>query len=158
LIEDFFTWIEKLTYLFITKDSFIFLGGLSSVLSLIISIVIYANIRNIKKETLIKIRGPEQFIELSEITSSINKYYQDFEDFQEDIDTELSKLEAILDWFKKFVKKNIKRNIKLIQVLINDFRDVNQNLQRKDNVWKIYTLLVKIDQQLGSLFKDKKWM
>lgn len=158
MIDIAIEWLKKLVFNYISETNFSFLGSFASILGLFITLIIYYNISRIRKEYLIKGRGPAQFGELSAITSQLNKYYSEFGEHTYDIDTELSKLEVILDWFNKYVNKEIKKNIKLTKNYISEYRDENKSLVQKDNCWKIYTQLIKIIAQLESMFKDKNWI
>ena len=113
--------------------------------------------RKIKKAYVVKGRGPDEIENLSEFISKLNDNYSDYENYAEEIEILLSKIEVSIDWFNKYVTKDIKKNIKFVKISISDYKSESQTNDKKELVWKIYTNLVKIIAQLELMFKDNKW-
>lgn len=148
--------IFNIIFEFFNSDFFRILAGLSSIIALLVTIYISTNIRRIKKINFIKVRGPEQFNELSKRISKINDYYSDFYNSLDEIKLEIAKTGVLLDWFKKYSSKELRSEIKASKNLVSEMKNNNEE-KVKEIVWDFYLILIKISSILETQFQDRKW-
>jgi len=130
-------------------------GSIASIISLVLTIIIFFSIRKIQSFYIFTARVPEVVSDLDEIASSISEYLNDFENNIHRISKELARAQAKLQTLKKKLKD--RQSKKPISELIKVIKTYNPNSKDEDTLRQIYLDLYKIIAEIKELQKDHKW-
>ena len=130
-------------------------GDLASIASLLLTIFVFFNVRKIKAYYSFTARIPELIDRLTEHTSKLNSYHQEFENSLQLIDEELAKSEASLEALQKKVDRPTRTLIKGILEKISKYKQTRR--KNSDEFWKIYVEMSKVTAKVRDLQEERKW-
>jgi hypothetical protein len=126
-------------------------GFLVSFLSLIISVVVLVNIKNIKNFYKLKVRGPELIKELTKFTSNLAGLLEDFRNNTTDIQLQLGQSEGKLRRLESMAAGQTKKTLKQIRKSVGSFKVTIENEQE---VRSIYVEMMKALEEVKDHQKD----
>jgi hypothetical protein len=137
------------------------LGALASIIGLFITLLILNEAKNIRRSFVQKIRIPEAYKTLSEISSLLSKLISSWPEEKQEILKELARIRSILLNLKSKLDGDDKRQtVNLIRKLgYKRFFWRRQDLSKlnKNELWDIYSELIAIVESLKQTNKDIKW-
>lgn len=137
------------------NPTFINSGSIASIISLILTIIIYFGIRKIKRFYIFTGRVPEVVGNLNKIASNISEHLNDYEDFIPQIGLDLADAEVALKTLNRKVGKREHR--KPINTLIKTINKYEPNPDGEEELRKIHIGLHKIVAEVQELRKDQRW-
>lgn len=131
------------------------IGNVASILGIGLSLYVIYNVREIRKSYLFTARAPALVKSLRAHSSKIKDLLEEFATSIEEIEAELARCSPILESLKRKVGRQERRSIsEVIQQIAS-----NKSLSTgsKDTVWDIYKELLKVEEEMTNLQKDKQW-
>ena len=137
------------------------LGSLASIIGLAITILVLNEAKNIRRSFVQKIRIPEAYKTLSEISNILSKLISLWPKEKQEILKELARIRSILLNLKSKLDGDDKKQAEnLIRKLgYKNFFWSRQDLSKlnKDDLWNIYSELIAIIESLKQTDKDIRW-
>ena len=116
--------------------------------------VVY-NVREIRKSYLFTARAPALLKSLRAHSSRIKDLLEEFETSIEEIEAELARCSPILESLKRKVGGRQGRSISVVIQQIASSKSLSTG--SKNTVWDIYKELLKVEEEMKNLQKDKQW-
>ncbi len=130
-------------------------GNGASILGIGLSLYVVYNVREIRKSYLFAARAPDLLKRLRSHSAKINELLEEFDASIAEIEAELARCSSILESLGTKVSRYERRSISLV------IRQINLNktlsIESRDVVWEIYKELLKVDEEMTNLLKDKLW-
>ncbi len=127
------------------------IGFLISLTSLIISIVVLRNVRNIRNYYRLKVRGPELIKELTKLSSNLAELLEDFTSNRMDIQLGLAQSEGKLRRLEGMANKETKRTLKQLRITISSSSVTTDN---EEEIRSIYVGMMKALEEVKDHQKD----
>ena len=131
------------------------IGSVASILGIGLSLYVVYNVREIRKSYLFAARAPDLLKRLRSHSAKINELLEEFDASIAEIEAELARCSSILESLGAKVSRHERRSISLV------IRQINLNktlsIESRDVVWEIYKELLKVDEEMTNLLKDKLW-
>ena len=130
-------------------------GSIASIVSLLLTIIIFIAIRKIKSYYIFTGRVPELVKSLNKIASEINNCLNDFKGAIHKISMELANAEVTLKTLRnKINNRSLKKSISKLIKQIKGYKTINDGEKKLRD---IYIKLRKIIREIKELQKDQKW-
>ena len=127
------------------------IGNVASILGIGLSLYVIYNVREIRKSYLFTARAPALLKSLRTHSSNIKDLLKEFETSIEEIETELARCSPI----KRKVGRHERRSISIVIKQITTNKSLST--ESKNTVWNIYKELLKVEEELRNLHKDRQW-
>ena len=131
------------------------MGSLASILGIGLSLYVGYNVREIRQSYLFTARAPALLRSLHTRSSNIKNLLKEFEISIEEIGAELARCSPILESLKRKVGRHERRSISAVIQLIASNKTLSAESQ--NTVWDIYKELLRVEEELSNLHKDKQW-
>lgn len=131
------------------------LGNVASILGIGLSLYVIYNVREIRKSYLFTARAPALLKSLRTHSSNIKDLLKEFETSIEQIEAELAKCSPVLDSLRTKVGRQERKSISKAVQLISANKSLSAG--SKNAVWDIYKELLKVEEAMRNLHKDKQW-
>lgn len=130
------------------------IGSVASIIGLLLTVVVFLNIRSIKRFYVFRARVPELLERLIEQSSKISTYQNDFVNSSQEIDIVVAQVEITLKSLKQKLSGSVKSSVGKILKQLE--RLVNQS-KTSANLWSLYIDLQKLIAEVQELQSDLKW-
>jgi len=130
------------------------IGSFASIISLVLTVIVFFNLRSIKRFYVFKARAPELLNKLIKQASNISSYQSDFLDSRHEIDLEIVQIEINLKSLEKKLPGSLKSSVK--RVLKQLKRYDNQD-NKPDSLWQFYIDLQKLIAEIHEFQSDLNW-
>jgi hypothetical protein len=130
-------------------------ANVASILGIGLSLYVIYNVREIRKSYLFTARAPALLKSLRTHSSSIKDLLKEFETSIEEIEAELARCSPILESLKRKVGRHERRSISVVVRQIASNKSLSA--ESKNTAWDIYKELLKIEEELRNLHKDRQW-
>jgi len=130
-------------------------GNVASILGIGLSLYVIYNVREIRKSYLFTARAPALLKSLRTHSSNIKDLLKEFETSIEEIEAELARCSPILESLKRKVGRHERRSISVVVRQIASNKSLSA--ESKNTVWDIYKELLRVEEELSNLQKDKQW-
>lgn len=131
------------------------IGNVASILGIGLSLYVIYNVREIRKSYLFAARAPDLLKRLRSHSSKIKDLLKEFETSIEEIEAELAKCSPVLDSLRTKVGRQERKSISKAVQLISANKSLSAG--SKNAVWDIYKELLKVEEAMRNLHKDKQW-
>jgi len=132
------------------------IGSIASILSFIIALIIFFNVKKIKNFYIFKVRVPDLNKKFENVVSNISNFLNDYENTTNSIDEETAKCEVVLKSLKKKLPRSLKKSIKNVIERLNNYQ--NRPYQKTEgNLREIYVNALKILEEIKYIQEDIKW-
>ena len=131
------------------------IGSVASILGIGLSIYVIYNIREIRKSYLFTARAPALLKSLLTHSSNIKDMLKEFETSIAEIEAELARCSPVLESLRTKVGRQERKSIAEVVQLISANKTLSAG--SKDAVWDIYKELLKLEEAMINLQKDKQW-
>ena len=131
------------------------IGSVASILGIGLSLYVIYNVREIRKSYLFTARAPALLKSLRNHSSNVNDLLKDFETSVEEIEAELARCLPILESLKRKVDRHERKSISEVVQLISANKTLS--VGSKNTVRDIYKELLKVEEAMRNLHKDKQW-
>lgn len=129
-----------------------FVSSIASIAGFAITFWIFLTIRKVTKYYMFVGRVPDLVEHLGEHSRNISRYMQDFDRHTEEIQLELSRIEAILESLEvKVDDKNLKR---AIRQLVQNLKMYKPIVGRREDLQTLYTSIHKVINRTELIRKD----
>ena len=129
-------------------------GNIASIIALLLTIVIFFNLRNIKRFYSFTARVPELLEKMGKHAGQISSYQQDFSNSSREIELELGKAEIVLKALKNKVSRGTKSSVKRVLKAIEYYGRTEKD---PDKLWTVYVEIQKLIEEFQELQSDSKW-
>jgi hypothetical protein len=147
--------LTEVPYLIIfQRDLLSDIGTVSSIIGLLLTVIVFINIRKIKNFYLFRARVPELIDKLSVHSSNIASYQYESSDSLQNIPLELAKAEVVLQSLEKKLKGQTRISVQELLKIVREF-DVSNNT--RDDLWNIYVGMMKVIEQIKDIQEDLRW-
>lgn len=130
-------------------------GNGASILGIGLSLYVIYNVREIRKSYLFTARAPALLRSLHARSSNINDLRKEFLPSIEMIEAELARCLPILESLKRKVGRQERKSISEVIKLITANKTLSAG--SKNEVRDIYKELIKVEEAMRNLHKDKQW-
>lgn len=131
------------------------IGNVASILGVCLSLYLIYNVREIRKSYLFTARAPALLKSLRAHSSNIKDLLKEFETSIEEIEAELARCLPTLESLENKVGRHERRSISVVIRQIASNKSLSK--ESKNTVWSIYKGLLKIEEELRNLHKDRQW-
>jgi hypothetical protein len=131
------------------------IGNVASILGIGLSLYVIYNVREIRKSYLFTARAPALHKSLRTHSSNINDLLKEFETSIEEIEAEIAWCLPILESLKRKVGRHERKSISEVVQLISANKTLSGG--SKNAVRDIYKELLKVEEAIRNLQKDKQW-
>jgi len=131
------------------------IGSVASILGIGLSIYLIYNVREIRKSYLFTARAPALLKSLRTHSSNIKDMLKEFETSIAEIEAELARCSPVLESLRTKVGRQERKSIAEVVQLISANKTLSAG--SKDAVWDIYKELLKLEEAMINLQKDKQW-
>ena len=131
------------------------IGSVASILGIGLSLYVVYNVREIRKSYLFTARAPALLKSLRTHSSNIKDMLKEFETSIEEIEAELARCSPVLESLRTKVGRQERKSISGVVQLISANKSLSMG--SKDSVWDIYKELLKVEEAMINLQKDKQW-
>jgi hypothetical protein len=131
------------------------IGDFVSIASLLITIIVFYNVRKIRAYYSFTARIPALIDRLAGHTAKLAGYLKDFQNSSQPIEVELARSEATLELLKKMVDHDTKRSIEQVLTQIGRFRQTRPTSRYQ--LGKIHADMSKLADQVKDLQEERKW-
>ena len=131
------------------------IGNVASILGIGLSIYLIYNVREIRKSYLFAARAPDLLKRLRSHSSKIKDLLQAFDVSKHEIEAEFARCSPILESLKRKVGRQERKSISAVVQIIAAKKSLFA--VPKDAVWDMYTELLRVEEELSNLQKDKQW-
>lgn len=131
------------------------IGSVASILGIGLSLYVVYNVREIRKSYLFTARAPALLKSLRTHSSNINDLLKEFDTSTEEIEAELARCSAIFESLTRKVGKHERKSISEVVQLISANKTLS--VGSKKAVRDIYKELLKVEEAMSNLHKDKQW-
>lgn len=131
------------------------IGSVASILGIGLSLYVVYNVREIRKSYLFTARAPGLLKSLRTHSSNIKDMLKEFETSIEEIEAELARCSPVLESLRTKVGRQERKSISEVVQLISANKTLSAG--SKDAVWDIYKELLKVEEAMINLHKDKQW-
>lgn len=131
------------------------IASVASILGIGLSLYLIYNVREIRKSYLFTARAPALLRSLHARSSNINDLLKKFATSIEKIEAELARCLPILESLKKKVGRQERKSISEVVQLITANKTLSAG--SKNAVAEIYKELLKVEEAMRNLHKDKQW-
>jgi len=125
-----------------------------SVIGFIVTILVYLDVRRIKKAYIFAGRAPDLAKSLKHHSSAFNEYLNDYEGFRPQILEELARAEVTLKSLEKKTGGSLKQSV---SHLLNNVKRINHSTPDEDGLRAIYLGMIKVQAEIAELQKDRLW-
>ena len=133
-----------------------FWGNTASIVSLIVSILVFWGVRKIRQNFLFNARAPELTKELDKLASKISSLLNDFDQSKQDLILEIGKSKITLKTLSSKLEKEHKKSaIRIIKLI--DSNSLSLSTLDKDTIYKIYVEIRLFVEEMGNEIKDRQW-
>lgn len=132
------------------------IGSIASILSFIIALIIFYNVKKIKNFYIFKVRVPDLNKKFENVVSNISNFLNDYENATNSIDEETAKCEVVLKSLKKKLPRSLKKSIKNVIERLNNYQNKSDQ-KTEDNLRDIYLSVLKILEEIKYIQEDIKW-
>ena len=139
---------------FLSDPTFTALVNAISVIGFIVTILVYLDVRNIKKAYIFAGRIPDLMKKLKKHSTNINSLLNDYEGSKSQILEELARTEITLKSLEKKTKGHLKRTTTL---LIKEVKAYNSSTGTAENVRSIYINIIKVQEAITDYQQDQVW-
>lgn len=129
-------------------------GSIISIISFIFTVIMFFDIKSIKKYYFFAARVPEVAQKLKIYSSNITQLRDDFENSIEEVSLELTKVDVVL---KSLSRKLDGDSVHFVVALRDKIRDYKPKRDGKEPLIDIYVGIYRILEELDELQKDSKW-
>jgi hypothetical protein len=131
------------------------IGSVASILGIGLSLYVIYNVREIRKSYLFTARAPALLRSLHARSSNINDLRKEFATSIDEIEAELARCLPILESLKRKVGRQERKSISEVVQLITANKTLSAG--SKNAVSDIYRELIKVEEAMRNLHKDKQW-
>jgi hypothetical protein len=131
------------------------IGSVASIFGIGLSLYVVYNVREIRKSYLFTARAPALLKSLRTHSSNIKDLLKEFETSIEEIEAELARCSPVLESLRTKVSRQERKSISGVVQLISANKSLSAG--SKDAVWDIYKELLKVEEAMINLQKDKQW-
>jgi hypothetical protein len=131
------------------------IGSVASILGIGLSLYVIYNVREIRKSYLFTARAPALLRSLHARSSNINDLRKEFATSIEKIEAEMARCLPILESLKRKVGRQERKSISEVVQLITANKTLSAG--SKNAVSDIYRELIKVEEAMRNLHKDKQW-
>ncbi len=131
------------------------IGNAASILGIGLSLYLIYNVREIRKSYLFTARAPALLKSLRTHSSNIKDLLKEFETSIEEIEAELARCSPVLESLRTKVGRQERKSISKVVQLISANKSLSAG--SKNAVWDIYKELLKVEEAMRNLHKDKQW-
>ncbi len=130
------------------------LGNAASIIGLLLTIMIFINLRNIKRFYIFTARVPELLEKMRQHAGKISSYQEDFSNSGQEIELELAGAEITLKSLKGKVSRRTKSSIKRVLKAVKNYDRTEKD---QDKLWAVYVEIHKLIAEVQELQSDLKW-
>ena len=138
---------------FFQSENFRIVSSIASIASLLLTILIFINLRRIRSYYLFTARVPELADQLKAVSSKLAGYLNEFDDFVPQITLELAGVEVTLLSLSRKVDGRTKRSV---NSLLKSVRAYDPKAKDSEALWDIYVDMHKVVVAIEDLQQDKK--
>lgn len=131
------------------------IGSVASIVGIGLSIYVIYNLRQIRKSYIFTARAPDLVKALRSHSSKIKDLLNEFETSIDEIEAELARCSPVLESLRTKVGRQERRSISDVVRLISANKTLSAG--SKNAVWDIYKELLKVEEEMRNLQKDKQW-
>lgn len=139
---------------FIQNTSLSDAGNVASIIGFLLTVVVFFNLRSIKRFYVFKARAPELLERLIEQSSKIALYQNDFSNSFQEIDVEVARVEITLKSLKQKLRGSVKASTGRV---LKQLEKYNKQSKSSENLWHLYVDLQKLIAEVRELQSDLKW-
>lgn len=136
---------------FLQSDLYFIVGNLASILSLIVTIFVLINVREIKRSHVFMVRLPDLRKQLRHHSREISRYMQDLETSRPEIRVEIGRAEVTLNSLKGKVPRTSRSSITKVLTVV---KSVDVSKAGIDDILEVYAELIKIEEELKNIQAD----
>ena len=130
------------------------LANLASIVALVLTIVIFMNLRSIRRFYKFTARVPELLNKLIQHARKISEYQKDFATSHREIDLEIAEAEVVLKSLKNKVNR---QTISSISRVLKTIKTYNRQRYNSNQLWEVYIEMHKLIAEIHELQSDLKW-
>lgn len=138
----------------LSREALSIVADLLSIVSLIISLFVLWNVRNLRGVYRLRVRGPSLIRELSKSVSKITDYLNEYSDSISQIHAEFGRVTVKLRSLERKLNRGPRKAVKRTRVLI-DRCEVNP--QNEEQVRSAHFEIMKLIEELKEHQKDLDW-
>lgn len=137
-----------------SREAFFFVGNFLSIVSFVLTIFVWLNVRKLRNVYKLKARGPSLIKELSKSASNLSRFMNEYHEFVPQVTEELGKVAVKLHSLKRKLSGSPKRSVKQVLACIDQCEVSAQN---EEQVRRTYIEIVKVIEELKDNQKDLNW-
>ena len=130
-----------------------FAGDIASLLSLALTMLVYFNVRKLRRAYLFTARVPELTEELTSKASELARLHATGEASKSQLQVVLAEVDVLSRSLKSKVDGNSRRAVKAVLVAMMEY----QGNESADTVWRVYVAMQKCLAELRQAQLDLKW-
>ena len=139
---------------FFQNITFADISNAASILGLLLTILVFINLRSIKRSYIFTARAPELLEKLVKHGSNLSAYLKDFSNSRQEIELELAGAEIVLKSLRSKVGRRAKGSVKRVLKIVKSSNGTNHT---QDSLWTIYLEMQKLITEIQELQSDLKW-
>lgn len=130
------------------------IGSIISIISFIFTVIMFFDIKSIKKYYFFAARVPEVTNKLKISLQKLATYQDDFDHSIQHISLELAKVEVVLNSLKNKLDRPHRKSV---LELLDTIQSYKPKQHGKDAFLKIYVKIHKVLEEVDELQRDSKW-
>jgi hypothetical protein len=146
---DLLKWLDSIL-------TFANVASMASIAGFLVSLFVYLTVRNIRREFLFRARLPMLHKSLQKHASQLSRYLQDYDNYRDFIDEELSLAEVNVASLHNKARGPLRKNLGGLTADIKEYRN-RKTPNSKSDLRSIYLKLNMRIQEITNLRADEQW-
>ena len=130
------------------------IGNAASIIALLLTFMIFINLKNIKRFYIFTARVPELLEKLGKCAGKISSYQKDFSNSSREVDLKLGEAEIVLKSLKSKVIRPTKSSVKRVLKVVKNYDRTEKD---QEKLWAVYKEIQMLIIEVQELRSDLKW-